>query len=107
MKEQRPTDTEPASMDERCIFSLMVGPHGRTLVIGIPRDAYERMKDGKTLHFKPHRDGPEVVLFGCADHAAGMRFLEEAAKKQGVELKDERTKDWGIRRDISPGEKKS
>jgi hypothetical protein len=66
-------------------------------VIGIPRPAYERMKDGKTLHFENIEMGLRIVLFGAADHAAAVKMLHDGAAKAGAVLDDQRRKDSGIK----------
>lgn len=100
MSEQRPTDSESASIEERCVFALMqnADPAGAlTIAIGIPRAAYERLANGKTLHFHTKVMPLQIVLFGGADHAACMKTLQDSAASLGVTIDDQRRKDWGIK----------
>lgn len=39
----------------------------------------------------------KMIIYGCADHDAGVRIIEDAARKNNVPLLDERRKDFGIK----------
>lgn len=85
--------------EEQCIFLLAVGEDKVPVVtIGIPRAAFERMKDGKTSTFDFTKAGVplKVMLFGCENHAAGMACLEKGAADANITIVDQRRKDFGI-----------
>jgi hypothetical protein len=68
------------------------------IVLGVTREAWVYMKDGKTHTFDFTTAGlpMKLVMFGAKDHAEAMKFLEDSAKAANVPILDERRKDWSI-----------
>jgi hypothetical protein len=69
------------------------------LLVGVPRDAWVYMKDGKTHHFDLTQVGMPVkmILFGARNHDAAMAVLQESAKSRGEAYLDERRRDFSIK----------
>lgn len=70
-----------------------------TIVIGIPKAAWEHMHDGKTHHFDLTRIGVAVklVFFGGPTSDSVMETLTEIVTKAGKVLVDARDQDFSIK----------
>jgi hypothetical protein len=88
----------PKNIEEKIVFALSPSDIGPILTLGIPKAAWEYMKDGKTHHFDLTSIGIPVklLLFGAESHDAAMKVLTKAAADQGVPLLDERQRDFSI-----------
>jgi len=90
------------TIEEKIVFAI--SPEGQgdgvpLLIVGVPAGAWEYMRDGKTHHFDLTSVGfpVKLMMFGCADHAAGMKVLEDAAKTRGQAYLDLRREDLSIK----------
>jgi hypothetical protein len=82
------------------LFTLAdTGTEGKILILGIPRAAWEYMKDGKTHDFDLTAIGfpVKLMLFGGDTHDSIMKTLEAAARAQGTVIEDMRNKDFAIK----------
>jgi hypothetical protein len=71
-----------------------------TVIMGIPRDAWEYMKDGKTHHFDISRFGVpcKIVLFGGDTFESVVKDLEDVNKARGFgPLRKRFEEDFGIK----------
>lgn len=91
------------SKDEKIVFFM--GAPSRpdaptTVIIGIPKAAWEYMQDGKTNHFTLEAFGipVQLMLFGAENQEQIMEFLKKGAENAGTPLIDERHKDHSIKR---------
>lgn len=89
-------------VDKRMVFA--VGDLGRNgeqaLLLGIPAAVWDEIKGGAISHdldLTVLGIPLKLVLFGGADHSACLKVIEEAARKHGVPLLDERRKDFSIK----------
>jgi hypothetical protein len=87
--------------EHQVVFALATDearPGGHSIVIGIPKGAWEYMRDGQTNHFDLASAGVplRIVLFGAEDHDAVMKAIERGAAEKGIALLDERRRDFAI-----------
>jgi hypothetical protein len=89
----------PKNIEQKIVFALSPSDIGPILTLGIPKAAWEYMKDGQTHHFDLTSIGIPVklMLFGGESHDAIMRTLEKAAAAQGAAVLDERQRDFSIK----------
>lgn len=68
------------------------------LILGIPTQAWDYMKDGKTHHFDLTKIGLPVklMLFGAENHDAAMKVLAAGAAANNEAYLDERRRDFSI-----------
>ena len=89
------------NIEEKIVFAVTRTEHDGCpmLVIGIPKGAWEYMRDGKTHHFDLNRVGfPfKLMMFGADDHSAAVRVIEQAAANVGQPLLDMRREDFAIK----------
>lgn len=85
-------------LDEKIVFALSPSDVGPILTLGIPKAAWEYMKDGKTHTFDLTSLGIPVklMLFGAESHEGAIQTLKDAAAQQDVPILDRRHKDWSI-----------
>lgn len=86
--------------EQRVVFAAGTGQEGKPLIImGIPKEAWEYMKDGKTHTFDFTNAGIpiQVVLFGGADHNSIMKSLGTSMKNNNTAYFDERNNDFSIK----------
>lgn len=90
-----------SDIETKMVFGI--SPQGQgdgipVVLLGIPKGAWEFMKDGKTHHFDLTRLGVPVkmMLYGAKDHTEAMRVIEQCAAAQGEPLLDDRRTDYGI-----------
>lgn len=88
--------------EDRIIF--MIGAAEKpgdppTLVLGIPKGAWEYIKDGHTNTFDLRKGGVDLKLlvFGCESHDAGVEVLKEYAELDGIPMIDRRGEDFSIK----------
>lgn len=90
-------DEAKKNINEKVLFG--VGPSsdglGPVMIVGIPKDAWDYMSDGKTHQMDLTKIGLPIrlMLFGCKDHAEGMKFLEGQARDAGAPYRDQRRTD--------------
>lgn len=94
-------------VEEKLVFAI--SPEGQgdgvpLLIVGVPRGAWRYMRDGKTHHFDLTKVGIPVkmMFFGCKDHAAGMKVLEDAAKSRGQPYLNKLNEDFSIKPKATP-----
>lgn len=70
-----------------------------TLIIGIPKPAWEYMKDGKTHHFTlESADIPiQIILFGAKTHDLAISIIKEANRVRGFKTEDRTKEDFSIK----------
>src|SRR4051794_3763727 len=69
-----------------------------TLLLGVPRAAWEYMKDGKTHTLDLTKIGLpiQLILYGADSHDTALRVIQEHNRRQGIPYLDERQKGFGI-----------
>lgn len=92
-----------AGKEQNIIFAIAgpaVGDDAamNTIIIGIPRKAWEHMKDGKTHHLTLEKAGVpiQIVLFGGRDQDSCRNAIEQFNEQQGHATEDRSREDWGI-----------
>lgn len=87
------------SADKIFFAKYEVDGESPTIVIGIPKAAWEHMRDGKTHHFDLTRTGVAVklVLFGGPTGDSVMGTLTEMIGAAGKDLVDARDEDFSIK----------
>jgi excisionase family DNA binding protein len=82
-------DMTEQSIEQKMVFAI--APEGQgdgvpLLLLGIPAGAWDHMKEGKTHTFDLTVIGLPVklMLFGAADHATAMGFIETKLSKEGT-----------------------
>lgn len=88
-----------AVRENQILFALMNADEGPILTLGIPKAAWNYMRNGKTHTFDLRNIGFPVrlMLFGAETHDAALKEIERAAAEKGVPLLDERRKDFSIK----------
>lgn len=91
-----------ANIEQKLVFAI--SPEGSgdgvpMLLVGVPRDAWLYMKDGKTHHFDLSSIGIPIklMMFGAKNHDAAMEVMQQAIAASGNAYLDERQKDFSIR----------
>lgn len=93
---------EEVTMEQKIVFA-MHAPEAEgkpsTLIVGIPAQAWEFMKAGKTHNLDLTKLGVPVqlMLFGADDHEAAMTMLKEGAAQGGITLVDARQADFSVK----------
>jgi hypothetical protein len=88
-----------ATRENQVVFLKGKTPDGTPMIVlGVTREAWVYMKDGKTHTFDLTKAGlpMRLVMFGAKDHAEAMKTIEAIAAKDGMPLLDERRKDFSI-----------
>lgn len=89
-------------VEEKFVFAVSPGekPSDAPMIsIGVPKGAWDYMRDGKTHHLDLSPVGIPVrmMLFGAETHDEAMKVLQEAAKRMGASIRDERRRDFGMK----------
>jgi hypothetical protein len=68
------------------------------LVVGIPKGAWDYMREGKTNHFDLAKAGVplSLMMFGGESHADVMKTVNEAMSMAGKAYDDQRRTDFSI-----------
>lgn len=85
--------------ENKVVFLATVQENGKPIVfLGISKEAWEHMKDGKTHTFDLTKVGIplQLVLFGGPDKSTITSDLKESAKAWGIEVYDQTDKDFSI-----------
>ena len=87
--------------DEKIVFGLSppAGPGGKaTMIVGIPRGAWEHMKNGKTHQVDLGQIGLalQFVLYGAEDHGEAMKVIEDFIRGEDQTYDDRRREDFSI-----------
>lgn len=87
-----------AVREEQIVFAVSPGNgDGVPLVLlGIPKGAWEYMRDGKTHTFDLTGVGLPIklVMFGGANHAEVMKVVTSDMASAGITVRDERRRDF-------------
>lgn len=105
----RERGTEMPEIEQKIIFGLSPpsGPEGKaTMVVGIPRAAWEYMSEGKTYQVDLAKVGIplQFILYGAEDHDAAMKMIEGFVAGQGQAYDDRRREDFSIESVASPAD---
>lgn len=91
------------NVEQQIVFAIAPDQNGGppTVILGVPRDAWIYMRDGKTHTFDltkatPHAIPVKLVLFGGRNHDEIMRTLDAAAKSAGAAYIDARNRNFKI-----------
>lgn len=90
----------PRNIEQRPVFAVGNDEAGiPVVVIGIPKECWEYMKDGKTTHFDLTRAGfpVKVMIFGADDHNSAVRMIQDGVAAGGGIVEDGRQKDFAMR----------
>jgi hypothetical protein len=87
--------------DGKIVFAVLPDGQGDgapVVILGIPKGAWEYMKDGKTHTFDLTSIGLPIklILFGADDHASAMKAIDGSLQAQGVPYFDKRAEDFSI-----------
>lgn len=88
-----------ASIETKVIFGLSPPADGKsTVLLGIPRDAWRHMREGKTHHCDLTSAGlpVQLILFGGRDYDDCMKTMEKAIAVAGRAYEDRRRDDFSI-----------
>jgi hypothetical protein len=89
------------NIEEKIVFGLSPSPGGDgvMLLLGVPKGAWEYMKDGKTHHFDLSSVGVPIklIMYGAETHDAAIKVIEEHNRSQGIAHLDERRRDFSIK----------
>ena len=88
------------NIEEKMVFGLSTDDKGTpSVLLGIPKGAWEYMKDGMTHTFDLSSVGVNVklMLFGAENHDAAMKLLTDSFHAAGKPVLDERLKDFSIK----------
>lgn len=92
-----------AEREEKMLFAISPDTEGGApmLLIGIPRAAYEYIKDGKTSTFDLTKVGLPVklVLYGAETHDAAKEMIKEYVSNRGQGLLDRSDEDFSVKVD--------
>lgn len=85
------------NIEEKVVFGVSPGSEPMIL-LGVPKGAWDYMKDGKTHTFDLTKIGLpiKIVMYGAKDHAAAMKMIEGHLKDKGQPYLDERRRDFSI-----------
>ena len=69
------------------------------VIMGVPKAAWEHMKDGNTHHFDLTTVGIacKLILFGSETHETAQETMRQAAKDKGVRYVDATGQYFGIK----------
>ena len=91
----------PQNIEQKLVFAI--SPEGQgdgvpVLLIGVARDAWIYMKDGKTHHLDLSSIGIPVklMMFGAKNHDAAMQVMQQAIAASGQAYLDERQRDFSM-----------
>lgn len=92
----------PGRVEDKVVFGLCPDGQGDgvpLLLLGVPRGAWNYMRDGKTHTFDLTRVGLPVklILFGATDHASAKAVIEAHNAGLGAPTLDLRRDDFSIR----------
>jgi hypothetical protein len=82
------------------VFATAEGKDGKPyLILGIPKGAWEHMKDGNTSNIDLTKAGIpiRIVAFGGPSHDAVMNMIQQAMAQQGVTIEDRRREDFSVK----------
>jgi hypothetical protein len=85
------------NIEEKVIFGVSPGAEPMIL-LGVPKGAWEYMKDGKTHTFDLTKIGLplKIVMYGAENHTAAMKIIEGHMSAKGQTYADERRRDFSI-----------
>lgn len=90
------------NIEQKIVFAI--SPQGQgdgvpLLLVGVPRDAWIHMKDGKTHHFDLSSVGIPIkmMLFGAKNHDEAMAVMNQAIAASGSAYLGERRTDFSIK----------
>jgi hypothetical protein len=85
------------NIDNKVVFYLGQGKNGPALIIGIPKKAYEGMKDAtQTLDLNKIGMPLQVILYAEETHADCKKLIENYAKSIGTSILDLRREDFSV-----------
>lgn len=88
-----------SNVEQKTVFGVSIGDDGVPfIVLGIPKGAWEYMKDGKTNTFDLTKAGIPVklMIYGAESHDAAKSVLDEWNASQGIASFDKRNKDYSL-----------
>lgn len=86
--------------DTQIVFSLTRDQKGGTvLILGIPGEAWEKIKNQNTANFDLSKVGLplKVIIYGAEDHKAAMAVIDDYNRKMNLPYMDRRNEDFGIK----------
>jgi hypothetical protein len=88
-------------IEEKMVFGISPGDgNGVPLVLlGIPKGAWDYMKDGKTHTFDLTKAGLpiKIMLYGADNHSAALKMVERHIAEKGLPYLDQRREDFSIK----------
>lgn len=96
-----------SGIEEKIVFAVSPPAKGEVapvVILGIPKGAWEYMKDGMTHTFDLTKAGLPIklILFGAESHDAAMKVLSAGIAAKGPAYLDERNKDFSIQPKSKP-----
>jgi hypothetical protein len=90
------------NIEDKIVFGVCPGGEGDgvpLVLLGIPKGAWEYMKDGKTHNFDLTKAGIPVklMLYGGDSHSHCMKMIEAHLSKQDLPYLDQRREDFSIK----------
>jgi len=86
--------------EEKCVFGLAAQGDGSPVaIIGVPKQAWEYMRDGKTHTFDLRALGfpVQIMLFGAENHRHAIDLMGQGAEAAGTPVADLRDQDFGMK----------
>lgn len=88
------------NIEEKIVFGVAPTNDGKppAILLGIPKGAWDYMKDGLTHTFDLTSIGLPIrlIIFRGKDHTSVMQTIEGSMKDAGVPILDQRNKDFSI-----------
>lgn len=88
------------NIEEKIVFAVGPSASGKpVLLFGIPKAAWDYMKDGKTHTFDLTSLGipVQMIMYGADNHSAALKVIEDHCKHNNVPLLDERRRDFSVK----------
>ena len=86
-------------IDQKIIFMLTNEGATPTLMLGIPKGAWEAIKEGRTQTFDLTKAGLPIklIVFGGEDHDDIIKMIHQGAAAGGITIDDRRNRDFSIK----------
>lgn len=89
-------------IEQKIVFAI--SPQGQgdgvpVIILGIPRGAWEYMRDGKTHNFDLTKVGVpvKIIAYGASTHAAAMKMIEGHIAGRGEAYLNKMNEDFSIK----------
>lgn len=93
------TEKQKLKKEEKLLFGVAPNSETDDLLLAVTPQCWEYMKDGKThtLDLTPIGVPVRLIVFGCENHAAAIKVIEEHNKRLGLGTLHLPRKDFSIK----------